>query len=191
MIKSIKKSNRCLLAIIFIFFIPPFLFPTFPENYWQRYIYDYITKTLCITIGTKGNLPFFTILASIYTAIIMFILSIYVFSYINKQKFSKEYQKEFYTFFLKNNLVNSISIKLILVSFLFFIGFLGGILHFRMDEISILSTSKNLIQISYNFRIGIIFWEIIFNFFLVIPIIYLFCLFVYLFNLFKRVGLGK
>lgn len=61
--KKIKKQNKILFILLILFFIPPLcLFPAYPKTYWQYNIYEYITKNMLITVGTKGPLPFFTIL---------------------------------------------------------------------------------------------------------------------------------
>lgn len=65
-----NRGNIALCSILFI--IPLFVFPTHPKNEWQYELYQYITQTMHVTVGTKGPLPFFTILYSLYITIVMF-----------------------------------------------------------------------------------------------------------------------
>lgn len=67
-----KTQNKLLLQLSILLFIPPLLlFPAYPRHDWQYSIYKYITENLLITVGTKGPLPFFTILSSIYITMVI------------------------------------------------------------------------------------------------------------------------
>ena len=51
--------------MFYSFIIPLFVFPTYPKNEWQYEIYQYITKIMHVTIGTKV-LPFLRFLQPLY-----------------------------------------------------------------------------------------------------------------------------
>ena len=101
--KKIKKQNKILFILLILFFIPPLcLFPAYPKTYWQYNIYEYITKNMLITVGTKGPLPFFTILSSIYLTAFSFLLGCYIcLIYIRKYGLKKEFQQKFYSLFFQ------------------------------------------------------------------------------------------
>ena len=44
--------------MFYSFIIPLFVFPTYPKTNGSTEIYQYITKIMHVTIGTKGPLPF-------------------------------------------------------------------------------------------------------------------------------------
>ncbi len=93
-----KKQNKILLVFLLILFVPPLLlFPAFPKNLWQYEIYRYITESMFIIIGTKGPLPFFTILSSIYVTFVMLVLSVYLcFVFIKNVGIKKQFQEVIY-----------------------------------------------------------------------------------------------
>ncbi|MDC4765313.1 hypothetical protein NQ808_19360, partial [Acinetobacter baumannii] len=72
--RKIKENKGSIAICSILFIIPLFIFPTYPKNGWQYEIYQYITQIMHVTIGTKGPLPFFTILYSLYITIVMFIV---------------------------------------------------------------------------------------------------------------------
>ena len=199
-----KRQNKLLLQLSILLFIPPLLlFPAYPRNDWQYSIYKYITQNLLITVGTKGPLPFFTILSSIYITMIMFFLSCYVcWLFLKKYGIQENFQKKIYSLFVQFEFSSSYKypwlgkpiIKKTLVSSIFILCFLGSIWHFVHDEISFQSGSRKgaLIEWSYNYRIGVLFWELIMSLFSISPIFYFFLLFIYLGNYFFRgLGTGK
>ena len=95
--KKIKKQNKILFILLILFFIPPLcLFPAYPKTYWQYNIYEYITKNMLITVGTKGPLPFFTILSSIYLTAFSFLLGCYIcLIYIRNYGLKKDFHQNF------------------------------------------------------------------------------------------------
>jgi len=177
-----KRQNKLLLQLSILLFIPPLLlFPAYPRNDWQYSIYKYITENLLITVGSKGLLPFFTILSSIYITIIMFFLSCYVcWLFLKKYGIQENFQKKIYSLFLQFEFSSSYKypwleipiIKKTLVSSIFILCFLGSIWHFVHDEISFQSGSRKgaLIEWSYNYRIGVLFWEFIISLLSISPI---------------------
>ena len=194
--KKIKKQNKILFILLILFFIPPLcLFPAYPKTYWQYNIYEYITKNMLITVGTKGPLPFFTILSSIYLTAFSFLLGCYIcLIYIRKYGLKKEFQQKFYSLFFQAEFSSSYKypwlekpfIKKSLVSIIFFLCFLMGIWHFFQDEISFQDGSRRgaLIKLGYNYRLGVLFWESIISLFNVFPIFYLIFFTLYLINYF-------
>ena len=138
-----NRGNIALCSILFI--IPLFVFPAYPKNEWQYELYQYITQTMHVTIGTKGPLPFFTILYSIYITIVMFFLGCAVcYFFIKEHGINKAYQEEIYKFFFKAEFESSKKypwlekplVKKTLVSSLFALCFIMGILHFIEDDIT-------------------------------------------------------
>lgn len=196
-----NKGNIALCCILFI--IPLFVFPAYPKNEWQYELYQYITLIMHVTIGTKGPLPFFTILYSIYITIVMFFLGCTVcYFFIKKYGVNKAYQEEIYKIFFKAEFESSKKypwlekplIKKTLVSSLFALCFVMGILHFIYDDITQQRPRRRggLIVLGYNYRVGIMFWEIITTVFSIFPIFYFGLLFLYMFNYFFRgLGTGK
>jgi len=83
-------------------------------------------------------------------------------------------------------------IKKTLVSAMYLSCFAMGVIHFFYDDISFKSSSRRgaLISLSYNYKIGVLFWELMFTMFSVFPIFYLVFFLLYLFNYFG-LGLGS
>ncbi|OTM95296.1 hypothetical protein B9X66_03485 [Acinetobacter pittii] len=141
-----SKENKGTIAICSILFIIPlFVFPTYPKNEWQYELYQYITQTMHVTVGTKGPLPFFTILYSIYITIVMFFVGCVIcYFFIKEQGINKAYQEEIYKFFFKAEFESSKKypwlekplIKKTLVSSTFAGCFVMGIFHFIEDDIT-------------------------------------------------------
>lgn len=199
-----KRQNKILLKLLILIFIPPLLlFPIYPKNDGQYAIYEYITENMFITVGTKGPLPFFTILSSIYITIIMFFFACYFcWVFIKKYGVNKEFQQKIYSLFFqaefsyshKYPFLEKPFIKKTLVSSIFLLCFLGSIIHFLQDKISFQSGNRRgaLIEFSYNYRIGVLLWESIISLFLIFPIFYFGLLTLYLINYFLRgIGSGK
>jgi hypothetical protein len=199
-----KKQNKILLVFLLILFVPPLLlFPAFPQNLWQYEIYRYITEQMLISVGTKGPLPFFTILSSIYVTIVMLVLSVYLcFLFIKNVGIKKQFQEVIYSKFFqaefdaskKHPWLEKPLIKKTIVSGIFLLCFIMGMTHFLLDNISFQDGSRRgaLIQLGYNYRIGVILWESTFSILTIFPFFYFGFLFVYLFNYFFRgLGTGK
>ena len=197
-----KKQNKILLVFLLILFVPPLLlFPAFPKNLWQYEIYRYITESMFIIIGTKGPLPFFTILSSIYVTLVMLVLSVYLcFVFIKNVGIKKQFQEVIYSKFFhaefeaskKYPWLEKSFIKKTIVSGMFFFCFVMSLIHFLIDDISFQDGSRRgaLIQLGYNYRIGVLVWESVFSICTVFPFFYFGFLFIYLFNYFFR-GLGS
>ena len=197
-----KKQNKILLVFLLILFVPPLLlFPAFPKNLWQYEIYRYITESMFIIIGTKGPLPFFTILSSIYVTFVMLVLSVYLcFVFIKNVGIKKQFQEVIYSKFFhaefeaskKYPWLEKSFIKKTIVSGMFFFCFVMSLIHFLIDDISFQDGSRRgaLIQLGYNYRIGVLVWESVFSICTVFPFFYFGFLFIYLFNYFFR-GLGS
>lgn len=201
---KLKKQNKILYLLLIILFVPPLiLFPAYPKTHWQYDIYLYITQEMYIVVGTKGPLPFFTILSSIYLTTIMTIFSFYLcFVFIKKHGTKKEFQEFIYSKFFQAEFEASIKypwlekplIKKIIISGMFLLSLLFGVFHFLMDEISFQDGSRRgaLIQLSYNFKIGVILWESCLSLLTIFPLFYFGFLVIYLFNFFFRgLGTGK
>lgn len=199
-----KKQNKILLVFLLILFVPPLLlFPAFPKNLWQYEIYRYITESMFIIIGTKGPLPFFTILSSIYVTFVMLVLSVYLcFVFIKNVGIKKQFQEVIYSKFFhaefeaskKYPWLEKSFIKKTIVSGMFFFCFVMSLIHFLIDDISFHDGSRRgaLIQLGYNYRIGVLVWESVFSICTVFPFFYFGFLFIYLFNYFFRgLGTGK
>ena len=75
---------------------------------------------------------------------------------------------------------------------MFFFCFVMILIHFLIDDISFQDGSRRgaLIQLGYNYRIGVLVWESVFSICTVFPFFYFGFLFIYLFNYFFR-GLGS
>ena len=197
-----KKQNKILLVFLLILFVPPLLlFPAFPKNLWQYEIYRYISESMFIIIGTKGPLPFFTILSSIYVTLVMLVLSVYLcFVFIKNVGVKKQFQEVIYSKFFhaefeaskKYPWLEKSFIKKTIVSGMFFFCFVMSLIHFLIDDISFQDGSRRgaLIQLGYNYRIGVLVWESVFSICTVFPFFYFGFLFIYLFNYFFR-GLGS
>ncbi|QIT18445.1 hypothetical protein [Acinetobacter pittii] len=199
-----SKENKGTIAICSILFIIPlFVFPAYPKNEWQYQLYQYITQTMHVTVGTKGPLPFFTILYSIYITIVMFFVGCVIsYFFIKKYGINKAYQEEIYKFFFKAEFESSKKypwlekplIKKTLVSSTFAGCFVMGIFHFIEDDITQQRPRRRggLISLCYNYRVGVMFWEIISTAFSIFPIFYFGLLFLYIINYFFRgLGTGK
>ncbi|WHR57642.1 hypothetical protein [Acinetobacter haemolyticus] len=199
-----KKQNKILLILLLVLFIPPLiLFPAYPKNEWQYGIYRYITEEMFITIGTKGPLPFFTILSSIYITSVMLIFSCYLFFLLIKRfGLKKEFQHFIYDNFFQGEFnlskkcpwLEKPLIKKTIVSSIFLLCLLMGLLHFIFDEISFHNSSRRgeIIRFSYNYRIGVLVCEASFSLFTIASFLYFWLLAIYLFNYFFRgLGTGK
>lgn len=165
-----NRGNIALCSILFI--IALFVFPAYPKNEWQYELYQYITQTMHVNVGTKGPLPFFTILYSIYITIVMFFVGCVIsYFFIKKYGINKAYQEEIYKFFFKAEFESSKKypwlekplIKKTLVSSTFAGCFVMGIFHFIEDDITQQRPRRRggLISFCYNYRVGVMFWEII------------------------------
>jgi hypothetical protein len=69
-----------------------------------------------------------------------------------------------------------------------------GILHFIYDDITQQRPRRRggLIVLGYNYRVGVMFWEIVTTVFSIFPIFYFGLLFLYIINYFFRgLGTGK
>lgn len=196
-----KENIGSIVICTILFIVPLFIFPAYPRNEWQYNLYQYITKNMHVTIGTKGPLPFFTILYSLYISIAMFLVGCVIcYFFIKKYGVNKTYQEEIYKFFFKAEFeyskkypwLEKTLIKKTLVSGTFSICFIMGIIHFIDDDISQHRPRRKggLIAFSYNYRIGVMFWEIITTVFSIFPIFYFGLLFLYVINYFFR-GLGN
>jgi len=199
-----KKQNKILFILLFILFIPPLvLFPAYPKNQWQYDIYRYITNEMLVIIGTEGPLLFFTILSSVYTVFILLVFSCYFcFLFYKKIGVNKAFQEKIYSKFFqaefdtskKHPWLEKPLIKKTIVSGMFFFCFLMGMIHFLLDNISFQDGSRRgaLIQLGYNYRIGVLFWESTFSVFTIFPFFYFGFLFIYIVNYFFRgLGTGK
>lgn len=201
--KEKRQAKIHISLLIIVFILPLFLFPAYPRNQWQYEIYRYITEQMLITVGTKGPLPFFTILSSIYYTIVTSVFGGYLcFLFIKRVGVSKAFQEKIYSKFFQAEFKASEKypwlekplIKKTIVSGIFFLFLLIGILHFLHDEISFQDGSRRgaLIQLSYNYRIGVIFWEACISTITIFPFFYFGFLLIYIVNYFFRgLGTGK
>jgi len=201
--KEKRQAKIHISLLIIVFILPLFLFPVYPRNQWQYEIYRYITEQMLITVGTKGPLPFFTILSSIYCTIVASIFGFYLcFLFIKRVGVNKEFQEKIYSKFFqaefdaskKHPWLEKPLIKKTIVSGMFFFCFLMGLIHFLLDNISFQDGSRRgaLVQLGYNYRIGVLFWESTFSVFTIFPFFYFGFLFIYLVNYFFRgLGTGK
>ncbi len=48
-----KENNGSIAICSILFIIPLFVFPTYPKNEWQYELYQYITQTMHVTVGTN------------------------------------------------------------------------------------------------------------------------------------------
>ncbi|WP_151837991.1 MULTISPECIES: hypothetical protein [unclassified Acinetobacter] len=201
--KEKRQAKIHITLLIIVFILPLFLFPAYPRNQWQYEIYRYITEQMLITVGTKGPLPFFTILSSIYCTVVASIFGFYLcFLFIKRVGVNKAFQEKIYSKFFqaefdaskKHPWLEKPLIKKTIVSGMFFFCFLMGLIHFLLDNISFQDGSRRgaLIQLGYNYRIGVLFWESTFSVFTIFPFFYFGFLFIYLVNYFFRgLGTGK
>ncbi len=197
-----KLQNQIVLKLCIVMLVPPLLlFPAYPRNNWQYSIYRFITENIYISIGTKGPLPFFTVLTSIYSTLIMFIFCSYLcWSFIKKYGFDKKYQEKIYHFLFANEFMTSRKyprlekpiIKKVYILSLFLLSLLIGIFHFTRQEISFPSGNRRgaLIELGYNYKVGVIFWETFASIMTAAPIFYFLLIAVYLINYYFR-GLGS
>ncbi|ENW79923.1 hypothetical protein F909_03027 [Acinetobacter sp. ANC 3929] len=201
--KEKRQAKIHITLLIIVFILPLFLFPAYPRNQWQYEIYRYITEHMLITVGTKGPLPFFTILSSIYFTFVASVFGFYLcFLFIKSVGVNKEFQEKIYSKFFQAEFDASKKypwlekplIKKTIVSGMFFFCFLMGMIHFLLDNISFQDGSRRgaLIQLGYNYRIGVLLWESTFSVFTIFPFFYFGLLFIYLCNYFFRgLGTGK
>ncbi|ENV08693.1 hypothetical protein F966_02808 [Acinetobacter higginsii] len=201
--KEKRQAKIHISLLIIVFILPLFLFPAYPRNQWQYEIYRYITEQMLITVGTKGPIPFFTILSSVYCTVVAFIFGFYLcFLFIKRVGVNKAFQEKIYSKFFqaefdaskKHPWLEKPLIKKTIVSGMFFFCFLMGLIHFLLDNISFQDGSRRgaLIQLGYNYRIGVLFWESTFSVFTIFPFFYFGFLFIYLVNYFFRgLGTGK
>ena len=201
--KEKRQTKIHTIFLIIVFVLPLFLFPAYPRNQWQYETYRYITEQMLITVGTKGPLPFFTILSSIYCTVLAFILGCYMcLLFIQKVGVNKAFQEKIYSKFFqaefeaskKHPWLEKPLIKKTIVSGIFLFCFIMGVSHFLLENISFQDGSRRgaLIQLGYNYRIGVLFWESTFSVFTIFPFFYFGFLFIYLFNYFFRdLGTGK
>lgn len=201
--KEKRKAKLQIAFWIIVFVLPLFLFPAYPRNQWQFEIYRYITEQMLITVGTKGPLPFFTILSSIYFTILTFVAGCYMcLLFIKKVGMNKAFQEKIYSKFFQAEFEASKKypwlekpwIKKTIVSGIFLFCFIMGMGHFLLENISFQDGSRRgaLIQLGYNYRIGVLFWESTFSVFTIFPFFYFGFLIIYLVNYFFRgLGTGK
>lgn len=201
--KQKKQDRKFLFFGLGFLTLPLFIFPAYPKNQWQYDIYRYITEEMLIIVGTKGPLPFFTILLSLYWTLVTFVLGCYIsFTFIKKIGIQKEFQHFIYEKFFQAEFEASKKypwlekplIKKTIVSSIFLLCLLIGVLHFIFDEISFKTGSRRgaLIEFSYNYKIGVIFWEFFSSILTIFPLFYFGFLAIYLFNYFFRgLGTGK
>lgn len=201
--KAKRKAIAVIACLMIVFVLPIFLFPAYPRNQWQYEIYRYISEQMLITVGSKGPLPFFTILSSIYYTLITSVIGGYLsFLFIQRTGVGKAFQEKIYSKFFQDEFKASKKypwlekplIKKTIVSGIFLLLLLMGILHFIFDEISLQDGSLKgaLIQFSYNYRLGVIFWEACISIITIFPFFYFGFLIIYLVNYFFRgLGTGK
>lgn len=201
--KQKKQDRKFLFFGLGFLTLPLFIFPAYPKNQWQYDLYRFITEEMFIIVGTKGPLPFFTILSSIYATVVMLFFGCYLFfKLIKKFRINKEFQEFVYSKFFQAEFESSKKypwlekplIKKTIVSGMFLLSLLMGVLHFIFDEISFQTGSRRgaLIEFGYNYKIGVILWEFIFSIFTIFPFFYFGLLAIYLFNYFFRgLGIGK
>ena len=197
---------KWVLIISFFLFIPPLLlFPASPDptSTWQIPLYQFITEKLHITIGTKGPLPFFTILTSIYVSVVMI-----VFGMMGCSKFFKyhgvneKYQEKIYSLFFSSEFdfskklpfLEKPFIKKFIITCMVSLIVLLGVAHFLYDDISTIPTrgKGRFFHHCYNYKIGVIFMESFLTLISVALLFYFPLVAVYLFNYFLRgKGLGR
>lgn len=196
------KKYLSLIILIIVFITPLILFPIRPSSDWHYKIYRYLIDQMHITIGLSGPLPFFTMLTSVYATVVISLLFCFFFIFfIKKHGVGKTYQENIYKLFFQAEFESSKKfpwlekplIKKSIVSSMFILCFILGVFHFTVDDISYASGRRGaLIGFSYNYRIGVIFWELIISMFHVFPIIYFGFLYIYIFNyVFRGLGTGK
>lgn len=126
----------------------------------------------------------------------------YMLFFIRKYGINNAYQEEIYKLFFKAEFESSKKyrwlekplIKKTLVSSTFAGCFVMGIIHFIEDDITQQRPRRRggLIAFSYNYRVGVMFWEIVTTVFSIFPIFYFGLLFLYIINYFFRgLGTGK
>ncbi|MBJ9956298.1 hypothetical protein [Acinetobacter courvalinii] len=201
--KEKRKAKVQIAFWIIVFVLPLFLFPAYPRNQWQYELYRYITEQMLITVGTKGPLPFFTILSSIYYTIITSVFGgCLCFLFFKRVGVSKAFQEKIYSKFFQAEFKASEKypwlekpwIKKTIVSGIFLFCFIMGMGHFLLENISFQDGGRRgaLIQLGYNYQIGVLFWESTFSVFTIFPFFYFGFLFIYLVNYFFRgLGTGK
>lgn len=197
---------KWLFIICLFLFIPPILlFPAYPSPIkpWQMSLYQFITEKMFITVGTKGPLPFFTILTSIYVSIIMFIFGIMgCFKFLKHFGINERFQEKIYALFFSSEFKLSKRLpflektfaKKIIVTCIVSLIVLAGVAHFLYDDISFPTTSRKgrFIHYCYNYKVGVLFIESALTLISIAPLFYFPLVTLYLFNYFFRgKSLGK
>lgn len=191
---------KWLFIICFFLFTPPLLFfPSYPSptESWQISLYQFITEKLFITVGTKGPLPFFTILTSIYVSIIMILFGILGFiKFIKYNGVNENFQEKIYSIFFSGEFKLSRKlpflekpfVKKFLVSCIVLLVLVIGLAHFLYDEISLPTTSRKgrFFHYCYNYKIGVVVIESLITLFSIVPLFYFSLVTLYLFNYFFR-----
>lgn len=189
------------LFIISIFlFIPPLLlFPIYPSPIkpWQMMLYQFITEEMFITVGTKGPLPFFTVLTSIYVSIVMFLFGLLgCFNFMKRYGINEEFQEKIYSLFFSGEFklskrlpfLEKPFVKKFIVTCIVSLIVAIGIAHFIYDNISFPTTSRKgrFIHYCYNYKVGVVFLESMLTLISIIPLFYFPLVTLYLFNYFFR-----
>ncbi|AOA59313.1 hypothetical protein [Acinetobacter larvae] len=199
--KTKKQNHFKLIVAAIIFIIPLLFFPAEAHSNWQYSIYKLLSEKFYLRIGQHGPLPFFTVLTSIYSVLIIFILESYIFLlFLRKQGCTKNYQQFCYDFLTSNKFgpfktFTGLNHPLLQNSMLFAgfgIVYIGIILSFFDADISIQQSRRGaLFHFAYNYRIGVIIVEMLRNLFSIMPIFLFLATMLYLFNIVRGVGYGK
>lgn len=183
------------LPLVFCLFLPDT-----PVYDWHYKIFKFITQDLKITIGFNGPLPLYTPIVSIYITLLVSVIGFYlIFKFIKQYGIGKCYQERIYDqvmYFIDAKytrwLVNYPLLRKIYIYsiHLLFIGI--SIWHFSDDNISFVRSRKgSLIALGYQYRLGVIVWEYMFQFLLIGNLICMIFYSIYTLNILRGLGWGN
>lgn len=200
-----KNGEKIAAAVIGLPLLMMLFLPARVSSDWQVNVFEFITQKLHISVGLNGPLPFFSVVVSAYLGLVAIVLTGWVLMRALKRwGMGKEFQRMCYRFIEENALDTKYTrwlkrfpllLKIYLLVLIFLLIMLS-VIHLFDADISIKSDRHygrrrgQLVALSYQYRIGVIIWEMIFHLMTVASsaILFLFCL--YVFNILRGLGRG-
>ena len=178
-----------------------FLFlPNAPIKAWQYQLLEFIHQDLNITLGANGPLPLYTPVVAIYIAMISLVFCIFcLYKFIQEYGMGKKFQEKIYaqtiTFIDAKYTRWLIRYPILRKFYIYSVHLLFIAMtcwHFSDENISFHRSRKGgLIALGYQYRVGVILWEYLFQILFIGNIIAL-CLYIlYSFNILRGLGWGK
>lgn len=165
MVIKIRHKLIVLLTAMLVPVSMMMFLPSQPEVRWQADVFQFITEKLKIRTGMSGPLAFYTVLVTAYFSIFSIIWAVILFGMIWQEDRESTPQRKSQVAQFK--LWDGVLVVVCIIGFIWF-SFSMMQWHFAKQDMTIgLGRNGYLFQSLYQYKLGVVFAELFFMFFLV------------------------